>query len=322
MYIGDTNDKLPANMSAVDADYEVTICANCGKGEEESIKLKACTACKMVKYCSRDCQIAHRPQHKKECKRRAAKLHDEKLFKQPPPLFGDCPICFVRLPTFDSGRKYMACCGKEICSGCVHTPQYDDQGNEVDNQKCSFCRTPFPSTEEAAAKTLNKRAEEYGDARAMYKIALQYKKGSNECPQDYTKALELYHRTVELGFACGPYHNIGYAYYLGLGVEVDKKKATHYWELAAVAGSVQSRYNLGSMEVIVGNFDRALKHYMIAAKDGSSDAVGGIKDLYSNEFATKDDYTKALHAYQVYLGEIKSDQRDKAAAADEEYRYY
>ena len=71
------------DMSTVD--NNVSVCANCGKGEEESHKLKECTACKMVKYCNRECQIAHRPQHKKECKKRAAELHDEKLFKQSPP---------------------------------------------------------------------------------------------------------------------------------------------------------------------------------------------------------------------------------------------
>ena len=37
--------------------------------------------------------------------------------------------------------------------------------------------------------------------------------------------------------------------------------------------------------------------------------------------ATKDDYAKALRAYQAYLAEIKSDQRDKAAAASADYRY-
>ena len=31
-------------------DNEVSICANCGKSEEESHKLKHCNACKMVKY--------------------------------------------------------------------------------------------------------------------------------------------------------------------------------------------------------------------------------------------------------------------------------
>lgn len=31
---------------------------------------------------------------------------------------------------------------------------------------------------------------------------------------------------------------------------------------------------------------------------------------------------KALQLYQDYLGEIKSVQRDKAAAADDRFRYY
>jgi len=44
--------------------------------------------------------------------------------------------------------------------------------------------------------------------------------------------------------------------------------------------------------------------------------------MYLIGYATKDDYTKALQSYQEYLGEIKSCQRDKAAAAHERYRYY
>ena len=56
-------------------------CANCGKGEEGANSLKVCTACKMVKYCNVACQKAHRPQHKKDCKKRAAELRVESLFK-------------------------------------------------------------------------------------------------------------------------------------------------------------------------------------------------------------------------------------------------
>jgi len=104
-----------------DDDKSPDICANCGKGEESTNTLKACTACKMVKYCNRECQIAHRPQHKKECRRRAAELHDVELFKQPPPA-EDCPICFLRTPTLNLGWQYQSCCGKVICCGCLHAP--------------------------------------------------------------------------------------------------------------------------------------------------------------------------------------------------------
>ena len=41
-----------------------------------------------------------------------------------------------------------------------------------------------------------------------------------------------------------------------------------------------------------------------------------------NGNATKDDYSIALKAYQAYLSEIKSDQRDKAAAYSDNYKYY
>ena len=38
--------------------------------------------------------------------------------------------------------------------------------------------------------------------------------------------------------------------------------------------------------------------------------------------ATKEDYAKALQAYQAYLDEIKSGQRDEAAVFSDEYKYY
>ena len=69
-------------------------CANCGvdEGEGECISLKACKSCMLVKYCNPTCQLNHWPKHKKLCKQRAAELHDEALFKEPPPK-EDCPIC-------------------------------------------------------------------------------------------------------------------------------------------------------------------------------------------------------------------------------------
>ena len=105
-------------------------------------------------------------------------------------------------------------------------------------------------------------------------------------------------------------------------MEVDEKKAVHYYELAAIMGDEKARYNLGNNEIRAGNIDRALGHYMIAVRGGQAKSLETIKALYSEGFATKDGYTKALQAYQAYLSEIKSPQRDKAAAEREDYRYY
>ena len=298
---------------------EVDVCANCGK--EDSNGLKACTACNMVKYCNRDCQIAHRPQHKKACRKRAAELHDERLFKQPP-LKKDCPICMLPLPSLCTGHKYYSCCGKKVCSGCVFAPIYDHLGNIIGTgkNKCPFCRTPVPTTTEELVKRTKKRVEA-GDANAIYNLAYYYSNGMHGMPRDHDKALECWHKAGELGYSAA-YHNIGNAYRNGRGVERDTKKANHYFELAAMWGDATARHNLGCAEAGAGNWDIAIKHYMIAAGDGDNDSVKGILHLYKHGHATKEDYTKALLAYQKYLDEIRSEQRDKAAAADDRYKYY
>ena len=313
----EVNDMLQ-NMSTADEEDILSICANCGK--EGSDVNNICNKCKQVKYCNADCKKKHRHKHKKQCERYVAKLHDEELFKQPPPL-DDCPICMIQLPSLNpSGKKYMACCGKTICSGCAYAPVYDNQGNEVDDDLCPFCRVPQPESDEEVIKRTMKRVE-VGDANAIYNHGNSYFHGVCGYPQDYTKALELFHQSAELGCVAG-YNNIGYAYYNGEGVEIDKEKALYYYKLAAIGGDVCARCNLGLDEEREGNMDRALKHYMMAVRCGHVESLDFIKEFYSNGNATKEEYTKALQLYQAYLGEIKSDKRDEAALFSDEYKYY
>ena len=322
------SDMLKDNsMMMVDKDKDdVSVCANCGK--EGSDVNNICNKCKVVKYCNATCKKKHRHKHKRDCEEhvriaaeRAAELHDEELFKQPPPQYGDCPICFIQLPSLGTGRRYHECCGKVICSGCVYAPIYDSQGNKVDNKKCPFCRTPHHTSNEEMVKRTKKRVEA-GDPIAIFNIGVYYRDGIRGFPQNHLKALELWHRAAELGYALA-YASIGYAYDNGDGVERDMKKANYYYELAAIRGVVGARHNLGLNEANAGNMDRALKHFIIAVRGGYTEPLKGMKQLYSNGYAiTKEDYTKALQSYQAYLVEIKSDQRDKAAAAHEGNRYY
>ena len=136
--------------------------------------------------------------------------------------------------------------------------------------------------------------------------------------QDIPKTFELWHRAGELGHS-RVYHSIGDIYNIGEGVELDEKKAIHYYELAAIGGDVRARDNLGNMEGHAGNHDRALRHFMIAVKDGGNASLETIRKMVTFGHATKDDYKKALESYQEYLDEIKSDQRDKAAAVHDRY---
>jgi len=291
------------------------VCANCGKEGASN----TCNKCKMVKYCNAACKKKHKTKHKKACERRVAELHDEQLFKQLPTIDDDCPICFQPLPFLDTGRLYQSCCGKIICSGCIYAPVYDDKGNAMDNKICPFCRATTPDTNEEIIKRLQKRVE-LNDAQAITLVGSYYSEGMFGLPQDYDRAMKLLKQAAELDNAAA-YVSIGNAYYLGRGVEVDTKKALHYWEVAAMRGNAAVRHSLAVNEENSGNTERAIKHYMIAASGGINISLKRIKVLYSNGHATKDEYSKALQAYQKYLIEVKSSQRDEAAAAREDYKY-
>ena len=89
-----------------------------------------------------------------------------------------------------------------------------------------------------------------------------------------------------------------------------------------MGGDVDARHNLGIFEGRVGNMDRKLKHLMIAVGFGYNHSLEEIKHMFMNGEATKDDYSNALRVYQAYLVEIKSPQRDEAAAADDYFKYY
>ena len=244
-------------------------------------------------------------------------VSDEDLFKHPPQL-EDCPICSLRLPSLETGSKHYGCCGKIVCSGCIHAVAMSSR----DVTKCPFCRTALASADEEELE-LERTMERIkaNDAVAIYNLGCDHSEGEYGLQRDRNKALDLWHRSGELGYA-GAFFNIGNAYYYGRGVARDEKKGIHYYKLAAMGGDSRARQNLGMYESLQGNNKRAIKHFMIAVEFGSNGSLKNIKQMYSFGHATKDDYTKAFKAYQTYLLEIKSDQRDKAAAFSDQYRYY
>jgi len=179
----------------------------------------------------------------------------------------------------------------------------------------------MPDSDEDIIKRYKKRVE-MNDPIAIQEVGFFYASGKYGFGPNSAKALELFHRAGDLGFTRA-YHNIAYCHKDGInGLERDQKKLTLYLELAATGGHAMSRFFLGGLEFEAGNYDRAVKHLMIATKDGDSDSLEFIKKLYKRGNATKDDYNNALRSYQACLDEIKSDQRDEASAAREEYKYY
>ena len=264
-------------------------------------------ASSLVKYCNATRQKAHRPQYKKECRKRAAELHDEALFKQPPPR-DECDICTLPLPTNAVEISYQTCCGKSICIGCSH-------GVGKGNKRCPFCRAPWASEGELLQR-YKKRAEA-GDATAISQLGYFHCAGWMGLKPDHDKAIELWLRAGKLGFTAA-YSNIASAYHRGNGVERDEKKAKYYAELAAMGGDVKARHNIGIDEANAGNMNRAVKHWMIAAGTGYDKSLENIRKCFMKGHATKGDFEKALRAHKDAKDAMTSDQRE-AARGDKQF---
>jgi TPR repeat protein len=175
---------------------------------------------------------------------------------------------------------------------------------------------------EGYIKQLNKRIE-CDDARAYYELGHSYFYGNQKCNvvQDRNRGLTFWQRAGELGSAVA-FKSLANAYKKGTGVPRDEGKARHYFELAAMGGNTTARHYLGFLESVAGNNESAIKHWMIAAQNGSTRSLSNIRRyLVLWKFATKLDFEKAIRAYQQYLDDIRSEQRDEAAAFSDNYTY-
>ena len=295
-------------MSAV-----VESCASCGVVGSDDIKLRRCNACYLVRYCSVKCQKDHRPQHKKECKRRAAELRDEILFKQPESThLGDCPICCFPLSIDVEQSILMSCCGKVICMGCDYANQKREVLGRLE-QKCAFCRSDYSDTQEDYDRRLMKRIDA-NDPVALCNMGAKRKEEG-----DYTAAFEYWAKSAALGDVDAHYQ-LSILYHDGRGVERDKKRALNHMEQAAIEGHPFARYNLGLLEKERGRHERAVKHFIIAAKLGFDKSLETVTSLYKDGFVSKDDFATALRGHKAAIDATKSPQRQAAELAERKSR--
>eukprot|EP00984_Skeletonema_dohrnii_P002532 scaffold876_cov92-Skeletonema_dohrnii-CCMP3373.AAC.7 len=210
-------------------------CASCGIAEADEIKLKECANCDLVRYCSDECKQNHKSQHEEDCKKRAAELRDEMLFKQPESShLGDCPICCLPLP-LDPTKSIMAsCCSKAICEGCSHANKIREI-EERRHPKCPFCRKLIPDTDVECDKRRMERIEVNDPVATRLEGYIRYKRG------DYTSAFRYLMKSAELGSADAHYR-LSVLYRNGRGVEKDEKRAMHHLEQAAIGGHPDARF--------------------------------------------------------------------------------
>eukprot|EP00984_Skeletonema_dohrnii_P013648 scaffold5664_cov94-Skeletonema_dohrnii-CCMP3373.AAC.4 len=293
--------------SVEDSD-DIMYCAACGTAGIDDIKLKDCSACKLVKYCGVKCQKDHRPQHKKECKKRAAELRDEILFKQPESShWRDCPICCLPLSDDPKNSSTMACCCKVICDGCNYANALREREKKL-GHSCPFCRQPAPASEEEAVQNLMKRVEANDPAALRYMGIMCHNEGN------YTRAFAYLLKGAEFGDVDSHYR-LSLMYHDGRGVEKDVKKEVYHLEEAAIGGHLGARYNLGYVEGKSGRHERAMNHFIIAAKLGCDDSLVALKKGFVVGLVSKEDFASALRAHQAAIDAMKSPQRDAVSAA-------
>ncbi|EJK58047.1 hypothetical protein THAOC_21855 [Thalassiosira oceanica] len=106
---------------------------------------------------------------------------------------------------------------------------------------------------------------------------------------------------------------MGSAHYHGkYGLGKDKAKGIAYLESAAMQGDVETRHNLGLIELDNGyKYNRALRHFLICAKMGHKKSLDMIKDFFADGLATRAQYMEGLKGYQDAVEDMKSPQRDE-----------
>ncbi len=97
-------------------------------------------------------------------------------------------------------------------------------------------------------------------------------------------------------------------------VEKDEKKAIHHFEQAAIGGHHVARGLLADYEHSKGRFERAAKHFIIAANLGEDISLQCIKDLFVAGIVSKNEYAAALRGHQAAVDATKSAEREKAEA--------
>ena len=289
-------------MSTDDGELSDTYCASCGIAAIDDIKLKSCNGgCDLVKYCSDKCQENHKEQHEEEC------LCDKKLFTQPDGShMGECPICCLPLPIDASKSTAMTCCSKIICNGCL----YVNSKRELEaglGHRCAFCREPISESKEDHIKNVMERVKKNDP------VAMRVMSGICIDEGDYDTGFQYLMNAAELGDADAHY-GLSIMYREGEGVDKDGRKKVYHLEEAAIRGHPFARHNLGCLDAMSGRFERARKHFIIAANLGDDKSLKCVRQLYAEGHASKEEYASALRACQAADDATKSAEREEAKA--------
>ena len=199
---------------------------------------------------------------------------------------------------------FMTCCSKVICKGCDHSINLREAEESL-RPSCPFCRTPIPSNDKAD-EMMMKRMEANDPVAIRHEGYFRYKRG------DYRSAYRYLMKSAGLG-EMDAHYRLSVLYHKGHGVEKDIGMEMYHLEEAAIGGHPAARYNLGCHEWKTNdNDERAVKHWIIAAKLGHDDSIKALLGAFRSGMIIKEILAAALRAHQAAVDATKSPQREEA----------
>ncbi len=236
-------------------------------------------------------------------------VHDDILFTRPESShLGDCPVCFLPMPTNHRSLVVHPCCCKLVCNGCVYS-YGKNKGGLSHPLGCLFCRTVCESEEEAKQRII---------ARASSKdpVALRTLGQLHFLKDEYDDAFRYFKQGADVGDAESHY-KLGGRYWFGDGVERDKEMGLRHLEKAAIAGHPHARVHLGCYEDANHSHERAFKHFSIAASFGCCEAVDVLSEYYERGYISEDEYAESRRAYEAFMDASTSQDRKEAEVEQE-----
>ena len=134
------------------------------------------------------------------------------------------------------------------------------------------------------------------NAEEYYNLGIMYGKGDGVA-QDYAKAVELFTKACDGGYAGGCF-NLGFMYYKGDGVAQDYAKAVELYTKACDGGSAGGCFNLGTMydngDGVAQDYAKAVELYTKACDGGYASGCSNLGIMYGKGDGVAQDYAKAV----------------------------
>lgn len=159
------------------------------------------------------------------------------------------------------------------------------------------------------------KASAGGHLKATHDLAELYLDGDNGVPVNKTRAIELFRKAADAGYAESQC-SMGVCYATGNGVEQNDYEAVRWFTMAAEKGDQYAQKNLGIIyrngRGVAVNPITAVQWFEKAAEQGNIQAKACLADMYANGEGIPANYSRAENLYKEVIDNGESDYYEDA----------